>query len=187
MKKSAWAQFTKQFPNADKTQFSEETSADDKWNITVKVFFNEGPGSSQSMFGSDRKHWSQRMKTALSLIGVAGFRFQLSPLRTKTALPIPVVDFTEAVPSLAKLFNEEKRIYAMPDEFFVAKFCNIFQQTRLTHTTSAEAKTWLGGPNMKYWPQQLIFVVVCTTQGCGISQEIFDSRFSLTPQIRAFY
>ena len=92
------------------------------------------------------------MKTALGLIGVAGFPFQLSPLKTKTALPIPAVDFTEAAPSIAKIFNEGNRIFAMPDEFFVTKFCNIFQQTRLTHTASAEVRTWLGGPNMKYWP-----------------------------------
>ena len=72
---------------------------------------------------------------------------------------MPAVEFTEAAPSLAKIFNEEKRIYATPDEFFVAKFRNIFQQIRLTHTALAEAKTWLGGPNMTYWPQQLNFVV----------------------------
>ena len=40
---------------------------------------------------------------------------------------------------------------------------------------------------MKYWSQQLCFAVFCATQGCGISHEIFDSDFSLTPQIRAFY
>ena len=40
---------------------------------------------------------------------------------------------------------------------------------------------------MKYWPQQLNFAVFCATQGCGISREIFDRDFSLTPQIRAFY
>ena len=110
VKKSAWSKFTKQFPNVDKTQFDVETSADEKYNISAEAFFNEGPGSSQSVFGSDRKNWSQRMKTALGLIGVAGFPFQLSPMKTKRALPIPAVDFTEAAPSLAKIFNEEKRI-----------------------------------------------------------------------------
>ena len=100
---------------------------------------------------------------------------------------MPAVEFTEAAPSLAKIFNEERRIHATPDEFFVAKFRNIFQQIRLTHTASAEAKTWLGGPNMTYWPQQLNFVVFCATQGCRISREIFDSGFSLTPQIKTFY
>ena len=169
VKKSAWAKLTKQFPNADKTQFDVQTSVDEKYNVSAEVFFDEGPGSSLSEFGSDRKYWSQRRKTALGLIGVAGFPFQLSPLKTKTALPIPAVDFTEAAPSLAEIFNEDKRIYATPDEFFIAKFRNIFQQTRFKHTASAEAKTWLKGPNMKNWPQQLNFAVFCATQGYGIS------------------
>ena len=128
-----------------------------------------------------------KKKTALGPIGVEGFPFQLSPLKTKRSLPIPAVEFTEPAPSIAKKFNKENRIYATPDEFFVTKFRDIFQQTRLKHNTSAEAKTWLRGPNMKYWSQQLSFAVFCATQGCGISREIFDSGFSLTPQIRAFY
>ena len=143
--------------------------------------------SSVSVFGSDRKYWSQQMKTALGLIGVEGFPSHLSPLKTKRALPILAVDFTEAAPSLAKIFNEENRIYATPDEFFIAKFRNIFQQARLKHTASAEAKTWQRGPNRRYWPQQVNFAVFCATQGCGISREIFDCGLSLTPQIRAFY
>ena len=120
------------------------------------------------------------------MIGIVGFPFQLSPLKTKRALLIPAVDFTEAASSLAKIFNEDKRIFAMPDKFFVPKFCNIFQQTWLTHTASAEVKTWLRGPNMKYCPQQLNFAVFCATQGCGISLEFFVKGFSLTLQIRAF-
>ena len=108
-------------------------------------------------------------------------------MKTKRALPIPAVEFTEPAPTIAKIFNKENRIYATPDEFFTTKFRDIFQQTRLKHTTSAEAKTWLRGPNMKYWSQQLSFAVFCATQGCGISREIFDSGLSLTPQIRAFY
>ena len=127
-----------------------------------------------------------KKKTALGLIGIESFPFQLSPLKTKRALPIPAVEFTESAPSIATILNQENRIYATPDKFFVTEFCNIFQQTWLTHRTSAESKTWLGGPNMKYWPQQLNFAVFCTTQGCGISREIFDSDFCLMPQIRAF-
>ena len=127
------------------------------------------------------------MKTALGLVGMEGFLFQLSPLKTERALPIPAVELTEPAPSVAKIFNRENRIYAIPDDFFVTKFRDIFQQTRLRHATSAEAKTWLRAPNMKYWAQQLNFAVFCATQRCGISREIFDSGFSLTPQIRAFY
>ena len=33
------------------------------------------------------------MKKALDVIGEEGFPFQLSPLKTKRALPIPAVDF----------------------------------------------------------------------------------------------
>ena len=186
-KKNAWEQFTKKFPNADKNQFNVETRVDEKYRITSEVFFNESEGSSVSVFGSDRKYWSQKMKTALGLAGLEGFPYQLSPLKTKRALPIPAVDFTEPAPSIAKIFNQENRIYATPDEFFVTKFRDIFQQTRLRHTASAESKKWLRGPNMGYWPQQINFAMFCATQGCGISREIFDEGLPLTQQIRAFY
>ena len=179
-KKNAWGQFTKQFPNGDKTQFQVQTSIDEKFRISAEVFFNESEGSSVSVFGSDKKYWSQKMKTALGLVGVEGFPYQLSPLK-KTALPIPAVDFTEPAPSIAKIFNQDNRIYATPDKFFR----DIFDNSRLTHRASAEA--WLRGPNMGYWPQQLNFATFCATQGCGVSCEIFDSGLSLTPQIRAFY
>ena len=111
-KKNAWAQFTKQFLNADKTHFCVQTSVDEKYKISAEVFFNESAGSSVSVFGSDKKYWSQKMKTALGLIGVEGFPFSLLPLKTKRALPILAVDFTEPVPSIAKIFNQENRIYA---------------------------------------------------------------------------
>ena len=139
-KKNAWAQFTKQFPNSDKDQFYVQTSVDENFKISAEVFFNEGPGSSVGVIGSHRKYWSQQMKKALGLAGIEGLPFQLSPLKTKTALPIPAVDFTESVPSIAKIFNQENRIYATPDEFFVTKFRNIFQHAWLTHKASAEAK-----------------------------------------------
>ena len=115
-KKNAWDQFTKQFPNADKDQFFVQTSVDEKNKISAEVFFKESAVTSSSVFGSDRKYWSQKMKTALGLIGVGGFPFQLSPLKTKTALPIPAVEFTEPAPSVAKIFKSN-RIYATPDEF----------------------------------------------------------------------
>ena len=55
-KKNAWEQFTKQFPNADKTQFYVQTNVDEKYRISAEVFFNESVGSSVSAFGSDRKY-----------------------------------------------------------------------------------------------------------------------------------
>ena len=88
------------------------------------------------------------MKTALGLDGVSGFPYQLSPLKNKTALPIPAIDFTEKAPSIAEIYNIGNKIYATPDEFFVINYRDIFRQTRLKHTTSAEAKTWLRSPTM---------------------------------------
>ena len=183
-KKSAWAEFTTQFPNADKEQFFAQTYSYGKGNITGSEMFLKG-GS--SVFGSDRKYWSPQMKAALGLEGVEGFPYQLSPLRTKKALPIPAVDFTEAAPSLKKIFNNPINLYVRPDSFFVVKFREIFRQTRIRHKSATEAKRWLGGPHMDYWPQQLNFAVFCATQGCGISREIFDSGLNLSPQVRAFY
>ena len=69
----------------------------------------------RSVFQRKRRHFikrvwlrqkvlGQKMKTALGVIGVEGFLFQLSPLKTKRALPIPAVEFTEPAPSVAKIF-----------------------------------------------------------------------------------
>ena len=102
-------------------------------------------------------------------------------------LPIPAVDFTEAEPSLNKIFNNSIKLYVRPDSFFVVKLREIFQNTRIRHNSAAEAKRWLEGPHMDYWPQQLNFAVFCATQGCEISREIFDSGLNLSPQVRAFY
>ena len=81
-KKSAWVKCTTRFPNADKDQFVAQTYSDDKGNITgSEMFFKEGPGSLQSVFGSDRKYWRPQVKTA---IGLDGFPYQLSPLNTNS-------------------------------------------------------------------------------------------------------
>ena len=58
--KNAWDQFTKQFPNADKDQFFVQTSVDEKYKITAEVFFRESAEYSSSVFGSERKYWSQK-------------------------------------------------------------------------------------------------------------------------------
>jgi len=98
------------------------------------------------------------------------------------------VDFTESATSrIKKIFAGPVKIYVTPDSFFEVKFRHIFEQTRLTHMSASESRSWLGGPQIKYWPQQLNFAVFCATQGCGISREVFDSGVTLPEQIRAFY
>jgi len=66
------------------------------------MFFKAGKGSLQSVFGSDRRFWSQKMKAALGLTDVAGFPYQLPLIKTKKALSIPAVDFAKAAEALRK-------------------------------------------------------------------------------------
>ena len=126
------------------------------------------------------------MKTALRVV-VAGFPYQLLPSQTKTTMPIPAVNFTEAAPSLKKIFISEINIYVTPDTFLVTKFREMSQKTKLRLTSATESKHWLGRPKIKYWPQQFNFAVFRATQGCGISGEVFDTGLTLLPQIRACY
>ena len=76
-KDKAWTYFIHQFPNADVSKFVSQVYVDEKNNFSAEVFFKEGPGSLQSVFGSDRKYWSERMKNALGLVSVSGFPSQL--------------------------------------------------------------------------------------------------------------
>ena len=130
----------------------------------------EGSGSSLSVFCSDRKYWSERMKTALGLVSVSGFPHQLSPLKTKTPLPIPAVDFEEGAPSLAR-------------RIFYHKI------SRRNSKNQAHAHSIGWGENLANRSKHEILAPtaklrsVLRDAGLGI----FDSGFSLTPQIRAFY
>ena len=132
------------------------------------------------------------MKSALGVDQSSeGFPQQLTPSSLKGYfLPIPAVGFHDAAPSLKKnIFNDQLNIYVTPDQYFTTKFREIFQKTKLTHHSGKKSKTWLAGPNIKYWPQQLNLAVWCATTGCGISREIFDdnSAIPLPPNVRAFY
>ena len=66
-KDKAWTNFIQQFPNADVSKFVSQVYVVEKNNFSAEVFFKEGPGSLQSVFGSERKYWSERMKNALGV------------------------------------------------------------------------------------------------------------------------
>ena len=176
-----------QFPRADRCKFVIQAMFSKNHTATAEVFLKGSSGVSTSVLGSDRRYWSLEMKTALGLDVVNGLPYQLTPLKTKTLLPIAAVDFTQPAASIKKIFAGLVAIYVTPDSFFTVQFREIFEQTRLEHNSATESRVWSGGPNMKYWPQQLNFAVFCATQGCGISREIFDSGVTLPEQIRAFY
>ena len=187
----AWKTFNAKYPNAAKSKFEPQTDFAKDHTATSEIYFKAGPGNLINVFGSDSKYWSPEMKSALG-VGQSseGFPQQLTPSGLKgDSLPIPAVGFHDAAPSLKKIFNNQLNIYITPDQYFTTKFREVFQKTKLTHHSGKESKTWLAGPNMKYWPQQLNFVVWCATTGCGISRKIFDdnSAIPLPENVRAFY
>jgi len=134
-KKKAWTNFLNRFPKADKSRFISQAMIDEKNNATAEVFFKESEGSLQSVFGSDKKYWSTEMKEALGL----GDK-QLAPLGSKISLPIPTVPFDGKAPSLKKILDSEIKIYVTPDQYFTTKFREIFQKTKLRHTSGTESK-----------------------------------------------
>ena len=189
----AWKTFLAKYPKADKSKFEPQTDFAKDHTATSEIYFKAGPGHLINVLGSDSKYWSPEMKSALG-VGQSseGFPQQLTPSGLKgDSLPIPAVGFhgNYAGPSLKKIFNDQLNIYVTPDQYFTTKFREIFQKTKLTHRSGKESKTWLAGPNMKYWPQQLNFAVWCATTGCGVSRKLFEdnSAIPLPPNVRAFY
>ena len=102
------------------------------------MYFKAGDGLQQSVFKSDRDFWSPAIKNALGLAD--GFPMQLTPVKVKSSLPIPTVGFHESAPSLKKIFNNDIKIYVTPDQYFTTKFREVFQKTKLRHTSAKESK-----------------------------------------------
>ena len=61
----AWNELQQQFPRADRSKFEIQTDFTKNHKATGEVFFKDNGGLT-SVFGSDRRYWSQQMKTALS-------------------------------------------------------------------------------------------------------------------------
>ena len=190
--KKAWETFLAKYPKADKSKFESQTVFAKDHTGTSEIYFKAGPGNLINVLGSDSKYWSPEMKSALGVGQLSeGFPQQLTPSGLKgDSLPIPSFGFHGNYPgkSFKQIFDQLK-IYVTPDQYFTTKFRQIFQKTKLTHRSGKESKTWLAGPNMKFWPQQLNFAVWCATTGCGISHELFEdnSAIPLPPNVRAFY
>jgi len=108
-KEKAWKTFLNRCPKAEKSRFVAETHVDDKLNATAEVFFKESDSSYHSVFGSESLYWSEEMKKALGLMGVAGFPYQLSPLGSKVSLSIPAVPFGSKAPSLKRIFKRRNK------------------------------------------------------------------------------
>ena len=148
----AWKDLQQQFSRADRSKFVIQADFIKNHKAIGQVFLKTSDGLT-SVSGSDRRYWSQQMKTALGIGDGNGFPYQLSPLKTRNPLPIPAVDFTEATSSIKEMFSGLIKVYVTPNSFFQVKLRDVFDQTNIKHYTAAESRSWLSGPNMKYWPQ----------------------------------
>ena len=173
-KSKAWNDFKRKYP------FEAQTDFIDQKHATAEIYLKAGPGFRQSVSESDRRYWSDEMKEAL---GIGGFPVELI-LNDNPLLPVPAVQFEKNPEAFGKLFNKKINIFVSPTEYFVTKFRDIFSKTQIKHTTGKESRSWLSGPKMKYWPQQLNFALWCATTGSGISWEILRE---LSQQLRGFY
>ena len=179
-KSKAWKDFKREYPFADLSKFEAQTDFNEK-HATTEIYLKAGPGFRQSVSESvDRKYWSDDMKSAP---GIGGFPVELS-LNYHQLLPVPAVQFEENPEGISELFNQKINIFVSPTKYFTTKFREIFSKTQITHTTGKESRSWLSGPKMKYWPQQLNFALWCATTDSGISREIMHK---LSQQLRAFY
>ena len=178
-KAEAWKDFKREYPFADLSKFEAQTDFNEK-HATAEIYLKAGPGFRQSVSGSDKRYWSDKMKEAL---GIGGFPVELI-LNDHPLLPVPAVQFEKNPAGISELFNQRINIFVSPTEYFVTKFRDIFSKTQITHTTGKESRSWLSGPKMKYWPQQLNFALWCATTGSGISWEILNK---LSQQLRGFY
>ena len=140
-KAKAWKDFKKQYPNADLNKFEAQTDFNEK-HATADIKFKAGPGFWQSVSGSDRRYWSDDMKSAL---GIGGFPVELS-LNYHRLFPVPAVQFEENPESFGELFNQKINIFVTPTEYFTTKFREIFSKTQIKHTTGKESRSWLSGP-----------------------------------------
>ena len=178
-KAKAWKDFKREYPFADLSKFEAQTDFNEK-HATAEIYLKAGPGFWQSVSESDRKYWSDKMKSAL---GIGGFPVELI-LNDHPLLPVPAIQFEQNPKGFGELFNQKINIFVSPTEYFVTKFRDIFSKTQIKHTTGKESRSWLSGPKMKYWPQQLNFALWCATTGSGISREILNK---LSQQLRGFY
>lgn len=188
-KRKAWQRFFFEYPEADKEKFEAEVEIPKKGVENASINYKEADGGLLDVFISDKKYWPEEMKKALGLKKNPGFP-QVLRENPAVALNVPAIDFNKAAPSLQKVFAKKIKIFATSSDYFKTSFRQIFEQLQIAHTTAAESKKWLAGPEMSYWPQQLNFAVWCATMGCGVSRDLFDddnAKTSLPESVRSFY
>ena len=76
----AWKTLLAKYPNADKSKFEAQTDFAKDHTATSEIYLKAGPGHLINVFGSDRKYWSQEIKSALGVDQSSeGFPQQFTP------------------------------------------------------------------------------------------------------------
>ena len=191
-KSHALAEFKKRFPRANISKFITQVEFDANRKATGRVLFPDGDGSWEDALIEDSKYWSLPLKAALGIQQKGGFPYQLTlrPTQSQAPHPVPAIAFSDNTgPSVADIFNKEMKIYVTPTDYFTTKFRKIFKPPKTTITTSKYARSWMKGPNMGFWQQQLNFAVWCATTGCGVSRDMLfpttssSSHFLPVPRV----
>ena len=80
------------------------------------------------------------MKKAL---GIGSFLLELTLSRV-IRMEVSAVPFNE---NAVSRLNEEIKVFVTPNQYFKAKFRAIFTRTKIQHSSGAESKRSLAGPN----------------------------------------
>ena len=152
-----WAAFKARYPHADSTKFHLDDT-DGVRNIYYGDHWAWGESKhDRSVFSKDEIRALGKTSTFPKELVLGNNRY-----------PIPGVSFSESTGDIAgSLVTLD--INVTPTDSFQGKMRNVFTKTVVPIWSSKQCYAWLGGPNYKYWPQQLNFAVWCATCGCGVS------------------
>ena len=154
-----WSRFQARYPHADRAKFH----LDDTDGVR-NIYYGDHWAWGETKHDTDA--FSDSEKSALGR--ASSFPMQLVLSRKRYPVPGVGFDSSENVSDIASLLVNLD-IFVTPSDSFVAKMRNIFGSSMVRFTSGAQGNAWLGGPNYKYWPQQLNFAVWCATCGCGVS------------------
>ena len=152
-----WSRFKAKYPHAEAIKFHLDNT-----DGVRNIYYGEHWAWAETMH--DRSTFSSAESSALGRMSSFPMVLTLSSNR----YPVPGVSFSESRSDISgELVNLD--IYVTPTKSFQAKMRNVFTNSVVPFWSSKQCYAWLGGPNYKYWPQQLNFAVWCATCGCGIS------------------
>ena len=142
-----WGRFKAKYPHADVHDFHLDNT-----DGVRNIYFDDHWAWGESKH--DKSVFSSAERSALGKTSSFPMELTLSSNR----YPVPGVSFSESCSDIAsELVNLD--IYVTPTDSFQAKMRNVFTKTVVPFWSSKQCYAWLGGPNYKYWPQQLNFAV----------------------------